>query len=64
MYCMVKEEVEEARSDAAADMFVEIFNDKETFIELLVENVKKSDDVEKEMCGGVKRSMSTREDEE
>ena len=61
---MVKEEVEEAKSDAAEDMFVEIFNDKDAFIELLVENVKKSDDVEKEMCGGVKRSMSTREDEE
>ena len=45
----------EANSQAAEELFVEIFNDKESFVELLVQNIKKADDVEQEMCRGQKR---------
>ena len=62
MFCMIKEEVKEANNPAAEALFVEIFNDKESFIGLLVANIRKADEVEQEMCGGIKRTMSMRDD--
>ena len=64
MYCMISQEVTEANSPAAEELFVEIFNDKDSFVDLLVENIKKADDVEQEMCRGQKRLASLRDEED
>ena len=64
MYCMISQEVTEANSPAAEELFVEIFNDKDSFVDLLVDNIKKADDVEQEMCRGQKRLASLRDEDD
>ena len=58
---MIEEEVKEAGDSVIEQLFVEIFKDKEAFVETMVENLKKVEEVEQEMTGGVKRTIDDME---
>ena len=55
IFRIVEEEVLENGDSVNQQLFVEIFKDREAFIEMMVENLKKVEEVEAEMTGGVKR---------
>ena len=55
---MIEEKVIEPKDSVIQQLFVEVFKDKDTFIENMVENMNKVHEVEVEMTGGLKRTMS------
>ena len=55
---MIEEEVIESNDSVIQQLFVEVFKDKDSFIENMVENMNKVQEVEVEMTGGLKRTMS------
>ena len=59
---MIEEEVRETGDSVIEQLFVEIFKDKESFVETMVDNLKKIEEVELEMTGGVKRRIDDIED--
>ena len=59
---MIEEEVKESNDSVIEQLYVEIFKDKDTFVETMVENLKKVEEVETEMTGGVKRTLSEMDD--
>ena len=61
VYRMIEEEVKEAGDSVIEQLFVEIFKDKEAFVETMVENLQKVEEAEQEMTGGVKRTIDDME---
>ena len=59
---MIEEEVKETGDSVIEQLFVEIFKDKESFVETMIVNLKKIEEVELEMTGGVKRRIDDLED--
>ena len=59
---MIQEEVRETGDSVIEQLFVEIFNDHDSFVETLVDNLKKVEEVELEMVGGVKRAINDDDD--
>ena len=59
---MIEEEVKEGGDDVVKQLFVEVFKDKDSFVENMVENLKKVGEVELEMTGGSKRTFSEMDD--
>jgi hypothetical protein len=59
---MIEEEVKESCDSVIEQLFVEVFKDHESFVETLVENLKKVEEVEHDMIGGIKRTVSETED--
>ena len=59
----IEEEVKETKDEIIEQLFVEVFKDKESIVESLVENLKKVEEVEDEMTGGLKRTYSEIDDE-
>ena len=55
---MVEEEVKETNDPVIEQLFVEVFKDKDAFVETMIENLKKVEEVEIEMTGGIKRAFS------
>ena len=58
VFKMIEEEVIESKDSVIEQLFVEVFKDKDAFIETMVENLKKVEEVELEMTGVVRRTMS------
>ena len=54
---MIEEEFKETGDSVIEQLFIEIFKDKESFVETMIENLKKIEEVELEMTGGVKRRI-------
>ena len=61
VFRIVEEEVKEAEDSVLEQLWVEIWKDRESFIEMMVENLKKVEEVEVEMTGGVKRTFDDME---
>ena len=61
VFRMIEEEVRESKDTVLEQLFVEIWKDRETFVEMMVENLKKIEEVEEEMTGGVKRTAEEME---
>ena len=59
---MIEEEVKESGDSVIEQLFVEVFKDKDSFNEMMVGNLKKVEEVEDEMTGGVKRTLDEMED--
>ena len=59
---MIQEEVKEAGDAVIEQLFLEIFKDTESFVETMVENLMKVEEVEQEKTGGVKRRLDDMED--
>ena len=59
----IEEEVKETKDEIIEQLFVEVFKDRESIVESLVENLKKVEEVEHEMTGGLKRTFSEIDDE-
>ena len=49
MFLMIVKEVDESKDKTAKRMFVEVFGDRETFLEAFLRELEKTDEVEKEM---------------
>ena len=49
MFLMIVKEVDESKDETAKRMFVEVFGDRETFLEAFLRELEKTDEVEKEM---------------
>ena len=61
VFRIVEQEVLEANDPVNQQLFVEIFKDREAFIEVMVDNLKKVEEVELEMTGGQKRPLEEEE---
>ena len=57
VFRIVEEEVLVAGDPINQQLFVEIFKDREAFIEVMVDNLRKVEEVELEMTGGQKRPL-------
>ena len=55
--------MKETNDEIIEQLFVEVFKDRESIIESLVENLKKVEEIEVEMTGGLKRTFSELDDE-
>ena len=55
---MIEEEVIESGDSLIKQLFVEVFKDKDTFVENMVDNLNKVNEVEIEMTGGVKFAVN------
>ena len=49
MFMMIEREVEENKDKTAKKLFVEVFGDREAFLEAFLKELEKTDDMEKEM---------------
>ena len=57
VFRIVEEEVKETGDTVLEQLWVEIWKDRESFVEMMVDNLMKVEEVELEMSGGVKRTI-------
>lgn len=59
----IEEEVKETNDEVIKKLFIEVFKDREYIFQCLIENLRKVDEVEHQMTGGLKRKRSETDDE-